>query len=230
MINGNTNGIKDYILKELETTCEEKIERGKFLKKEIVEKISEISIKINKEISIAIDRNGKTVDINIGDNASATLPKVEIKEKRLSGLRIIHTHPNGNSKLSDVDISALIELQLDAMIAVGVNTEGKITGVGIAFCKVENNVIGYEEYRANNLESVEDYSYLDKVAEIEKDLRMREIQDENKDFAVLVGRESMESLEELKELADACEIETVDIILQKGNNIDKSFYLSLIHI
>ena len=225
MINGNTNGIKDYILKELETTCEEKIERGKFLKKEIVEKISEISIKINKEISIAIDRNGKTVDINIGDNASATLPKVEIKEKRLSGLRIIHTHPNGNSKLSDVDISALIELQLDAMIAIGVNTEGKITGVGIAFCKVENNVIGYEEYRANNLESVEDYSYLDKVAEIEKDLRMREIQDENKDFAVLVGRESMASLEELKELADACEIETVDILLQKGNNIDKSFYI-----
>ena len=225
MINGNINGIKDYILKELETTCEEKIERGKFLKKEIVEKISEISIKINKEISIAIDRNGKTVDINIGDNASATLPKVEIKERRLSGLRIIHTHPNGNSKLSDVDISALIELQLDAMIAVGVNTEGKITGVGIAFCKVENNVIGYEEYRANNLESVEDYSYLDKVAEIEKDLRMREIQDENKDFAVLVGRESMASLEELKELADACEIETVDILLQKGNNIDKSFYI-----
>ena len=225
MINGNTNGIKDYILKELETTCEEKIERGKFLKKEIVEKISEISIKINKEISIAVDRNGKTVDINIGDNASAQLPSVEIKEKRLSGIRVIHTHPNGNSKLSDVDISALIELQLDAMIAVGVDSEGKVTGVGIAFCKVENNIIGYEEYRAASLESVEDYSYLDKVAEIEKDLRMREIQDENKDFAVLVGRESMESLEELKELADACEIETVDIILQKGNNIDKSFYI-----
>lgn len=29
MINGNTNGIKDYILKELETTCEEKIERDR---------------------------------------------------------------------------------------------------------------------------------------------------------------------------------------------------------
>ena len=225
MINGNTNGIKDYILQELELTCEEKIERGKFLKKEIVEKISEISIKINKEISIAIDRNGKIIDINIGDNASAKLPNIEIKEKRLSGIRVIHTHPNGNAKLSDVDISALIELQLDAMIAIGVNTDGKITGVGIAFCKVENNIIGYEEYRANNLESVEDYSYLDKVAEIEKDLRMREIQDENKDFAILVGRESMTSLEELKELADACEIDTVDIILQKGNNIDKSFYI-----
>ena len=225
MISGNTNGIKDYILKELETVCEEKIEKGKFLKKEIVEKISEISIKINKEISIAIDRNGKTVDINIGDSTSAKLPSVEAKERRLSGLRIIHTHPNGSSKLSDVDISALIELQLDAMIAIGLNAEGKVTGVGIAFCKVENNLIGYEEYRANSLDAVEDYRYLDKVAEIEKDLRMRDIQDRNKDFAILVGRESMESLNELKELGDACDVETVDIILQKGNNIDKSFYI-----
>lgn len=225
MIKGNTNGIKDYILKELETVCEEKIERGKFLKKEIIEKISEISIKINKEISIAIDRNGKTVDINIGDSTSAKLPNIETKERRLSGLRVIHTHPNGSSKLSDVDISALIELQLDAMIAVGVNSEGQITGVGIAFCKVENNLISYEEYKANSLEAVEDFRYLDKVAEIEKELRMRDIQDRNRDFAILVGRESMESLNELKELGDACDIETVDIILQKGNNIDKSFYI-----
>ena len=35
----------------------------------------------------------------------------------------------------------------------------------------------------------------------------------------------MESLEELKELASASDIETVDIILQKGNKIDKSFYI-----
>ena len=56
MISGNTNGIKDYILKELEIACEEKTEKGKFLKKELIEKISEISIKINKEISIAVDR------------------------------------------------------------------------------------------------------------------------------------------------------------------------------
>lgn len=225
MISGNTSGIKDYILKDLEATCEEKIEKGKFLKKEIIEKISEISIKINKEISIAVDRNGKTIDINIGDSSSANLPRVQVKERRLSGIRIIHTHPNGNSKLSDVDISALIEMQLDAMLAIGVNSEGKITGIGIGFCKLENNILGYEEYRAATLESLEDYNYLAKVAEIEKTLKLRENPDENKDLAILVGRESMESLEELKELAAACEIETCDIILQKGNNIDKSFYI-----
>lgn len=225
MISGNTNGIKDYILKELEIACEEKTEKGKFLKKELIEKISEISIKINKEISIAVDRNGKVTDINIGDSTSAKLPNVEIKDRRLCGLRIFHTHPNGSAKLSDVDISALIELQLDAMTAIGLDGEGNITGIGIAFCKVENNIIGYEEYRAASLDAAENYNYLEKVAEIEKALKLRDLHEENKDLAVLVGRESMESLEELKELADACDIETADILFQKGNNIDKSFYI-----
>ena len=43
-----------------------------------------------------------------------------------------------------------------------------------------------------------------------------------KEYAILVGRESQESLEELKELASACDIETVHIMLQKGSRIDKS--------
>ena len=76
MIGGNTLGIKDYLLKELENFLEEKIEKGKFLSEEIFLKIVEISHNINKEISVAIDRNGKIIDINIGDSGSATLPKV----------------------------------------------------------------------------------------------------------------------------------------------------------
>ena len=58
MIGGNTLGIKDYLLKELENFLEEKIEKGKFLSEEIFLKIVEISHNINKEISVAIDRNG----------------------------------------------------------------------------------------------------------------------------------------------------------------------------
>lgn len=225
MINGNKNGIKDYILNELEEITSVKMEKGKILEKEVIEKIAEISMKVNKEISILVDRNGKILDTTIGDNDSAEIPNVEIKNKRLSGVRVIHTHPNGSFKLSDVDISALIELHLDAMIAIGINTDGKVTGVGIGFCKVENNKILHEEYYAKDLESLEGYSYLEKVFEVEKDFRLLETKDENKEFAILVGRESMESLKELEGLGEACDIETLDIILQKGNRIDKSFYI-----
>ena len=225
MISGNKNGIKDYILQELSEIKSFKMEKGKILEKELIKKISKISADINKEISILVDRNGKILDIMIGDNESAQIPNIEIKEKRLSGVRIIHTHPNGSSRLSDVDISALIKLHLDAMIAIGVNNEGEVTGVGIGFCKILDNNISFEEYTAKNLEKLEEYNYLETIYNIEKDFRMIEIKDENKNFAILVGRESMESLKELEGLAEACEIETLDIILQKGNRIDKSFYI-----
>ncbi|MCI6151769.1 GTPase HflX [Fusobacterium perfoetens] len=225
MIGGNIQGVKDYLLKELENLFEEKIEKGKFLREDIILKIVEISTLINKEISIAIDRNGKILDINIGDSGSATLPKVEYKERKLCGIRIIHTHPNGNPKLSDVDISALIELKLDAISAVGINKDGKINGISMGFCKVQDNNILHEEYLSKNLSTVEDYNYLAKVQEIEKELRARNIDEDYKEYAILVGRESQESLDELKELASACDIETVHMILQKGSKIDKSFYI-----
>lgn len=226
MLNGNKNGIKDYILKELENLISIKLEKGKILEKEIIEKISKISIKINKEISILVDRNGNIVNINIGDNNSAEIPNIEIKDKKLSGVRIIHTHPNSSSKLSDVDISALIELHLDAMVAIGINKDETINGIGVGFCKIEGKNISFEEYFFKSLENLENYNYLDKIYEIEKDFRKLEnIQDENKEFAILVGRESLESLDELKALGEACNIETLDIILQKGSKIDKSFYI-----
>lgn len=225
MIGGNTLGIKDYLLKELESLLEEKIEKGKFLREDIFLKIVEISYNINKEISVAIDRNGKILDINIGDSGSATLPKVEYKDRKLCGVRIIHTHPSGSARLSDVDISALIELKLDAMSAIGINKDGSINGISMGFCKVQDNNILHEEYLSKNLMTVENYNFLAKIQEIEKELRARVIDEDYKEYAILVGRESQESLEELKELASACDIETVHIMLQKGSKIDKSFYI-----
>ena len=225
MIGGNTLGIKDYLLKELESLLEEKIEKGKFLREDIFLKVVEISYNINKEISVAIDRNGKILDINIGDSGSATLPKVEYKDRKLCGVRIIHTHPSGSARLSDVDISALIELKLDAMSAIGINKDGSINGISIGFCKIQDNNILHEEYLSKNLMTVENYNFLAKIQEIEKELRARVIDEDYKEYAILVGRESQESLEELKELASACDIETVHIMLQKGSRIDKSFYI-----
>ncbi|MFK4785310.1 GTPase HflX [Fusobacterium sp. MFO224] len=225
MIKGNTIGIKSHILKELDELLKEKIEKTFFIKKELIFKISEISSKINKEISITIDRNGKIIDINIGDSSSASIPNISFKERKLSGHRIVHTHPNGNPKLSKVDISALIELKLDSMIAVGIDKNGAITGINFAFCKIKDDNISHEEFSAKNIEVVEDFNYLAKVQEIEKELKNKTNTEDETEYAILVGRESKDSLLELKELGKACDIETVDIMLQKGNNIDKKFYI-----
>src|SRR3712207_8040171 len=75
--------------------------------------------KLNKEINLCIDRNGNITEISIGDSSTVSLPFIPVYEKKLSGKRIVHTHPNGNPKLSSVDISALLKLKLDAVLEIG---------------------------------------------------------------------------------------------------------------
>lgn len=144
MIRGNTEGIKDYILKELDSLYEINVEKNKLIEPEMLMLIAQISNKINREINIAIDRRGNVTEISIGDSSSVQLPIMDIQERRLSGVRVIHTHPSGSSNLSNIDISALIKLKLDCIAAIGI-TEDKITGVTLGFCNVENNELTHEE-------------------------------------------------------------------------------------
>ena len=81
MINGNTSGLKEYILENLNKLYSTKIEKGKIINQEIVNYISEISNKINREINIAIDRNGNIIDISIGDSSTVNLPVVPVYDK-----------------------------------------------------------------------------------------------------------------------------------------------------
>ena len=63
MIRGNTEGIKDYILKELDSLYEINVEKNKLIEPEMLMLIVQISNKINREINIAIDRRGNVTEI-----------------------------------------------------------------------------------------------------------------------------------------------------------------------
>ena len=106
MIKGNTQGIKEHILDELVKIYDIVTDKGVIAHPEIMELIVRTTSKINREISVAINRKGKVIDISIGDSNTATLPNVGEFKNKLCGVRIIHTHPNSSSKLSNVDISA----------------------------------------------------------------------------------------------------------------------------
>ncbi|MGL6169804.1 MAG: GTPase HflX, partial [Fusobacteriaceae bacterium] len=128
MIHGNVDGIKDYVLQGLEALYDIKVDKGQLFNQEIVEIISSVSFRINREINVAIDRKGKIIEISIGDSSTVQLPLLNTSDRRLAGVRIIHTHPSGYSNLSSVDISALMKLKLDAVLALGIDENG-INGV-----------------------------------------------------------------------------------------------------
>lgn len=225
MIKGNIHGIKDFTLGILDNLHETKLEKGQYANPEVLEIISTISASINREINIAIDRKGNITDISIGDNSSATLPPISSNERRLSGVSMIHTHPSGSSKLSMMDISALIQLKLDMIIALGISSEGKILEASIGFCNIENNNISYISIGPLSLEKFLAFDFASKIEEIEKLFKDNTIIESIEENAILVGIDNDKSLDELEELAKACNINTVGRFLQKRTSIDNVTFI-----
>lgn len=224
MIKGNVDGIKDFILKELDSIYDITVTKNRVIEPEIIALIASISSRINREINVAIDRRGNIVEISIGDSSSVQLPLLNVQEKRLSGIRVIHTHPNGNPNLSSIDISALTKLKLDCIAAIGV-IEEKITGVVMGFCNVDGDELSHEVTEVMNIPEFIDYDFLYRIEEIESVLKKRNVVENDDEYAILVGIDNDESLDELAELAKACNVKVVGKFFQKKSKIDPCYFI-----
>ena len=224
MIYGNIDGVKNSILNKLENACDIRVSKDCILSEELVDILVEVTRDLKREVSAAIDRKGKIISMAIGDSSTVELPIIDIREGRLSGVKIVHTHPNGNSRLSALDMSALIKLKLDCIVAIGIS-EVEDLKYNIGFCGIENDILIEEEVGPLGIEQVIEYDIIDKVKHIEKLMKTSEITEDDVERAILVGIESEEDLVELRELAKACNVETVDIILQNRHKIDAALYI-----
>ncbi|MGL5055199.1 MAG: GTPase HflX [Fusobacteriaceae bacterium] len=224
VVSGNIEGIKEYVLDGLKTLYDIKVEKSKLFNTEIINQISEVSFRINREINVAIDRKGKVIEVSIGDSSTVQLPILNTSERKLSGVRIIHTHPSGYSNLSSVDISALIKLKLDAVLAVGITEEG-INGIHAGFCNIVDGILGYEQIGPLSVEDAENYNFLDRLETVEQELRKKEVIESDEEIAILVGIDTEESLDELAELARACNIAVIDKLFQKKRRQDSMFFI-----
>ena len=224
MIYGNVDGIKDSILKELENIYDMIVPKYTVCTIDIINIISRISSNIEKEVSVGIDRKGKVVSVAIGDSNSVEIPIININEKKLSGIRIIHTHPNGIANLSALDLSALLKLKLDSIMAVAI-MDGNITDASLGFCYVQDNTLVAEEYSNLSIEQSLSLNILDKIQHIESLIKQSDVVEDNSEKAILVGTDTQESLVELKELTKACDIPVLDTVFQNRSKIDPAFYI-----
>ena len=224
MVNGNIDGVKNFILKKLETIYDMKFQKSDILSEELAELLREVTLELEREISVAIDRKGSVVSVAIGDSSTVEVPIIDTREGRLSQVRVIHTHPNGNPKLSALDISALLKLKLDCIVAIGVSQDKPLV-YNIGFCDVKDNILIEEEIKNLTINKVLDYKFLDKVKYIEDIFKVDIIMEDNSERAILISIEDEESLAELKELTKACDVEPVYEILQKRNKIDSAYFI-----
>lgn len=235
-INGNLESLRESILNELENLYDLEYDRAEFVPGELAEKLASLTDRMNREISVYINRKGNIMDISVGDSSTVSLPQVEGRRdsKRLSGIRCIHTHPNGDAKLSAVDISSLLNLKLDAMTAVGVKG-GAVTGMYAALPDEGDRVEIYGPYELHDRRL---NTLLDIIKEKDK-VRgdVVYLNEDDTERAILVGLETHagklvngrsegeRSLDELEELAATAGAVTLHKVLQKRHVKDSSYYI-----
>ncbi|MGL4740516.1 MAG: GTPase HflX [Sarcina sp.] len=224
MIYGKVEGVRNSILNELENIYDIQVPKYSVCTQEIVNIIAKVSNELEREVSVAVSRKGKVISVAIGDSTSVEIPLIDINEKKLSGVRIIHTHPNGICRLSALDVSALLKLKLDLVAAIAIE-DGSIKDASLGFCTVQNDVLLCEEYPHLTIDQMLEFNALDKINYIEEIIKNSDAKEDDTEKAILVGTDTKESLKELEELAKACDIPVVDSVFQNRNKIDSAFYV-----
>ena len=224
MIYGNIEGIRKSILDELESIYSIKNLKDEVCDIEILNIISRASSFIEREVSVGINRKGNVTSVAIGDSTSVEVPIIDIEEKRLSGIRVIHTHPNGYCNLSALDLTALLKLKLDAIVSVAI-IDGKIIDFSLGMLTLYNNKLQFEEKSNLSLEEIISINIIDKIRFIENLIRTNDVIEETEEKAILVGSDTKESLEELKELSEACNVPVLKTVFQSRNKIDAAYFI-----
>ena len=217
-INGNTAGIRDSILEQMQELYELSQPTGVFLSRELLEALADFTGRIGREISVYISRGGSIEDVSIGDATTVSMPNMRLVRNidRLCGVRCIHTHPSGSGYLSDVDLGTLNSMRLDSMAAVGVR-DGKPTSVYAAYVgEMENEERKPVIYGPMRYDRLPQRGLLDAIAEADARLKAPAyaVTQSEPERAVLVGienNEAYDTLEELKALADTAGVKVVAI-------------------
>ena len=224
-VHGNLTGIRDSVIDALASLYNYEVEDGDFLPRELMQFLAKFTGALNREIAVYITRDGEVVDVSVGTDRDVELRDYRLRRnaQRLSCVRCVHTHPNGDGRLSDVDLSALRSFRYDAMVAVGC-LKGEPTFVQASFLGEKQNILMDEPVRWYKVPDAE------WNRQIEESDRIVGWEDEQKnpnakERAVLMGIESEESLQELARLADTAGAEVVGMFLQKRDKPDTALFI-----
>lgn len=134
-IEGDIASVKASRLAYMEDYLDRNFEVGSFLPPSVVSMMVEMTQALSREIAVYLDRKNRVLKIAIGDAVHVCLPEIESRNRgdRPCGIRLLHTHPNGTVHPSEEDLRSLKNLQLDAMVVLGVYAgEGRISGASVS--------------------------------------------------------------------------------------------------
>ena len=230
MIRGNTEGVRQSILDELERLYETDWARDQFLPDRLLSALVRYTDMLNRELMVYMSRDGSVLEISIGSAQSVALPERSLRRnvERLSGIRCIHTHPGGDARLSDVDEQALRLLRFDAMCAIGV-ADGIATGITAAFLgEMEYGQLAIHTHGPVKPGRVPQEKWLREI-EIADERVLKTIREGNwektQERVMLVSTDSDESLDELESLTNTAGAVVIQRVLQKRLRPDPATFI-----
>ena len=241
IVYGNVSAVRTSILERMKDFIDNVYDPGSFVPTDISEMMKEVTIDTNKEVAVFLDRKNRVLAVALGDDRSVSLPELEGRRSnlRLSGVRCIHTHPNGGTRPSDVDIQSLKSMRYDAMVVIGVDTERKIA-TGVSAAVLSRNDTGlfvdfelhgpYAYWKKHNLDSIfDDLAIKDREAS-EFSSNSQKVK-EDTERAILVGvvPDGMHvignPLAELQELAESAGAVVVGSFTQRRETPEAKTYI-----
>ena len=227
MINGNTGGIKNTLLEEMERIYDIKVPRGEFATPELIDTLATLTAQTGREISVFLSRQGRVLDVSVGDQKTVSMPYIRKRRgnEGLSGVRCIHTHPEGSAMLSDVDMATLLSSRMDAMAALSVRGgEAKSLCAGFVGDRLDIPVV----YGPFPIKKIPQRALIHEIANATKrvfdQIALHKTQDA-KERAMLIGLNTTpESMIELKRLAQTADVEVV-ISDTQARDRDRSYYI-----
>ncbi len=231
-IHGNSAGIRETILSEMRLLYDMRMGADEFLSVEVTEALARFTTMINREVLIYVSRAGAIVDVRIGSDRTVGMEEMRLVRNidRLSGVRCIHTHPNGDGRLSDVDMGSLNALRLDAMAAIGVS-DGKPTSIYAGFIgEIEGNVRQTVLYGPMRPGRLPQKMLLAAIGEADARLggSTYGVTAARPERAVLAGIESNDGYDTMEELAALCETAGLEVVAretQRRRGIDNTTYI-----
>jgi GTP-binding protein HflX len=202
---------------------------------DLARQLTALSREINRQIGILISRRGDIACVIAGSHKDILIPDLDrfrAASTRFKGLRLVHTHLNGEALTND-DLTDLALLRLDLVCAIETGEDGLPGYAHTAHLIPENPEGKFWSIPAPVRPSEMDLNFTAFIQALEgeftKKQKTRKV--DSTDRAILIRVEtnplydSDSALHELTELARSCGVEVFDTLVQHRGELDPRFLL-----
>jgi GTP-binding protein HflX len=234
-IHGNLTGLAPAQIKGIEQLYRRRVPPERIITHDLARQLTTLSREINRQIGLLISRRGEIAFVVVGSHKDILIPGLDSfrsSSSRFRGLRLIHTHLDGENLTTD-DLTDLALLRLDLVCAIDTDPDG-LPGKAYTAHLIPENLEGTfwmqlppappSELTLNFLSFIQALE-----GEFTKKQKTRKV--DATDRAILIRvetnprAESEYALDELKELARSCGVEVFDAIMKHRTQMDPKFLL-----